>query len=67
MALQGECYAAEFFADVAASASDPEVRKMAAELAEEEREHVTLVEKWLARYPKPARDWADDQVPPGQE
>ena len=67
LALQGECYAAEFFADVAANASDPAVRKMAEELAEEEREHVTLVEKWLARYPKPARDWADDQDPPGQE
>ncbi|MDH3453370.1 MAG: ferritin family protein [Gammaproteobacteria bacterium] len=67
LALQGECYAAEFFADVAASARDETVRQMAAELAEEEREHVALVEKWLARYPKPRRDWAQDHDPPGQE
>jgi rubrerythrin len=67
LALQGECYAAEFFADAAANASDATVRQMAEELAQEEREHVALVEKWLARYPKPVRDWADDQDPPGQE
>lgn len=67
MALQGECYAAEFFADVAANASDETVRRMATELAEEEREHVALMEKWLARYPKPARDWSEDLDPPGQE
>ena len=66
LALQGECYAAEFFADVAASAKDETVRQMAEELAQEEREHVTLVEKWLARYPKPDRDWARDDDPPGE-
>lgn len=66
LALQGECYAAEFFADVAANARDATVRKLAEELAEEEHEHVTLVEKWLARYPKPQRDWADDPDPPEQ-
>ncbi len=67
LALQGECYAAEFFADIAANAKDETVRRMAEELAEEEREHVTLVEQWLARYPKPAPDWAQDHDPPDQE
>ena len=67
LAMQGECYAAEFFADVAANASDETVKKMAEELAEEEREHISLVEKWLARYPKPEPDWDEDPDPPNQE
>ncbi len=66
LALQGECYAAEFFSEVAASASDETVRRMAQELAQEEREHVALIEQWLARYPKPEAGWAEDPDPPNQ-
>jgi rubrerythrin len=33
-------------------------------MAEEEREHVELVEKWLAKYPEPEAGWDDDPDPP---
>jgi len=40
------------------------VRKAAAEMAEEEREHVRLIQEWLAKVPPPERGWDDDPDPP---
>ena len=64
LALAGEQRAADFFAMVAESASDAVVREMASQLRDEEREHVSLVEEWLHRYPEPDSDWDDDPDPP---
>jgi rubrerythrin len=64
MALKGEERALAYFTSIVDTAKDPKVKAMAAELVEEEAEHVNLVHKLLRRYPKPAEDWADDPDPP---
>jgi hypothetical protein len=40
---------------------------MAAELVEEEAEHVDLVNRLLRRYPPPRDSWADDLDPPASQ
>lgn len=59
-ALDNEKRGYRFYADEAAGSHDPEVRAMAAEMAEEEEEHVAELEKWIAQTPKPDTDWAED-------
>jgi rubrerythrin len=49
------------------TAKDPKVKAMAAELVEEEAEHVNLVHRLLQRYPKPSDNWADDLDPPAAQ
>ncbi len=67
MALEGEKRAVEFFMDVASNAPQDDVREMAEKLAEEEREHVVLIQKWLSRYPAPTEGWDDDLDPPSSQ
>ncbi len=64
LALKGEERALAYFTSIVDTAKDPKVKAMAAELVEEEAEHVNLVHKLLRRYPKPAEGWADDLDPP---
>lgn len=64
MALEAELRALDFFAQIAADTQDDEIRRWAKEFEEEEAEHVRLVERYLAEYPKPKDDWADDMDPP---
>jgi rubrerythrin len=64
IALENERRAERFFVDLAAAATSDSVREAALRLAAEEREHVALVEAWLARTPAPSEGWADDPDPP---
>lgn len=64
VALGSEERALAFFADLAERAETDEVRRLAGELADEERRHVELVRAWLARVPKPDTDWAYDPDEP---
>ena len=64
MALRAEQRALEFYTGVLESGGEASVQALARELAEEEREHVELVKTWLAKYPEPAANWADDPDPP---
>jgi rubrerythrin len=64
LAMHGEQRAAAFFRHVAETTVDDAVRQMAQELAAEEEEHVTLLQKWQARFPKPANGWDEDLDPP---
>jgi rubrerythrin len=54
MALQlariNEERATAYFEEIAASAEDAEVRAFAAEMAEDERQHVVWVDQWIAKY-----------------
>ncbi len=50
LALDGERRGHAFYADIAATTRDPEVRVMAREFAEEEAEHVAELDKWIGRY-----------------
>jgi rubrerythrin len=64
MALRAEQRSLEFYTGVLESGGDASVQALARELAEEEREHVALVKTWLAKYPEPAANWAEDPDPP---
>ncbi len=64
LALASEERAERFFARIAEAATVESVRKAALELQGEEREHVELIRDWLAKVPKPDRNWADDPDPP---
>ena len=52
LALDSEKRGLAFYADVAATTTDPEVRMMAEEFAAEEAEHVAELESWAARFPR---------------
>jgi rubrerythrin len=64
IALQCELRAQKYFEAIASSDAPPSVRKAAAEMAEEEREHVTMVKEWLAKLPKPQNGWDYDPDSP---
>jgi len=64
LSLAGEKRALAYFTSIVETAKDPKVKAMAAELVEEEAEHVNLVHRLLLRYPKPSASWTDDMDPP---
>jgi rubrerythrin len=64
IALRCELQAQKFFEDIAAGAAPQSVRKAAAEMAEEEREHVRLIRQWMQRVPPPPKGWDEDPDPP---
>jgi rubrerythrin len=64
IALQCEERAQKYFESIAASDAPAEVRKAAAEMAQEEAEHVALVKEWLAKVPQPESGWDYDPDPP---
>ncbi|HET9717914.1 MAG TPA: ferritin family protein [Pseudolabrys sp.] len=64
LSLAGEKRALAYFTSIVDTAKDPKVKAMAAELVEEEAEHVNLVYRLLDRYPAPREDWSYDPDPP---
>jgi len=64
LSLKGEERALGYFTSIVETAKDPKVKAMAAELVEEEAEHVNLVHRLLRRYPQPEESWAEDLDPP---
>ena len=64
IALRCEQQALAYFSGIAKHNPPKQIRAAAAEMAEEEREHVKLIEEWLARVPKPAPGWDHDPDPP---
>ena len=64
LSLAGEERALAYFTSIVETAKDPKVKSMAAELVEEEAEHVNLVNRLLRRYPRPTDSWAEDMDPP---
>ena len=64
LALVNEERAVRFFAHLAATTSDENVRQAALEFKAEEEEHVALVKAWMERVERPAKDWAVDPDPP---
>ena len=59
-ARENEARAMEYYSIVGLNTSDPEVRRLAAEFAAEETEHVEALDDWLARTPRPSAPWRDD-------
>ena len=64
LALLNERRARDYYLDIVDQASDPEVIKLARELADEEREHVKWVQQWLDRLPQTQSGWDRDDDPP---
>ena len=64
LALRGEQKAYYFFERVVENSEPGEIKDLASELLEEEREHIELMEKWLKKYPEPEDDWDEDPDPP---
>jgi rubrerythrin len=64
LALQNERRGHQYYADVAYKTEDPEVRRLATQFAEEEAQHVVMLEKWAANVAEPAADWDLDLDPP---
>ena len=67
LSLAGEKRALAYFTSIVETAKDPKVKDMAAELVEEETEHVNLVHRLLRRYPQPSESWAEDLDPPASQ
>jgi rubrerythrin len=59
-ARENEFRAQAFYSQAAADASIDQVRRLAAEFATEEAEHVLALDEWLARTPRPAVPWRID-------
>ena len=67
LSLAGEKRALAYFTSIVETAKNPKVKNMAAELVEEEAEHVNLVHRLLRKYPKPSDAWAEDDDPPAAQ
>lgn len=64
LALHNEQRGRDFYQGVVDGSSDPEVKRLAKQMAEEEQEHVLVLEDWLARTPEPESNWDLDVDPP---
>ena len=64
LARNAEIRAQSYYASVADSSPTPAVRNLAMEFAYEEAEHVDLVNRWIAKLPKPEDGWDYDPDPP---
>ncbi len=62
-ARENEVRAMDYYTDVGLNASDAEVRRLAAEFAGEEAEHVDALDEWLARTPPPVTPGRDENAP----
>jgi rubrerythrin len=67
LCLAGEKRALAFFTSIAETAKDAKVKEMAAELVEEEAEHVNLVHRLIRKYPQPSDTWCQDGDPPAAQ
>jgi rubrerythrin len=54
----------DFFDAMVKQCEAADVRAAAIEMREEERQHVALLQTWLATMPKPPENWWDDPDPP---
>lgn len=59
-ARENEVRAMQYYSEVGLHSSDVEVKRLAAEFAAEETEHVEALDHWLDRTPRPSAPWRDD-------
>jgi rubrerythrin len=64
IAMGNEQRAHDFYFAISEESPDPEVRAVAAEFADEEKEHLGLLEKWLAKLPDTDDEPVFDPDPP---
>ena len=64
LALQCEQRAVSFFTGITRSIAPADVKRIAREMAAEEREHVRLIQEWMKKVEKPDAGWDRDPDPP---
>ncbi len=64
LARHNETRAVEFFCSIARQTDSDVLRTLALEMAEEEREHVRLLDDWLTKHPEDEADWEEDMDEP---
>ena len=64
LARHNEERATAYFEAIAEAAADPEIKAFAATMADDERHHVALIDKWLEKYDPDDVDWSEDLDPP---
>ncbi len=64
IALRCEREAQKYYENIAASRAPKQVRDAAREMAADEAGHVSLIEEWMKRVPKPGPGWDEDPDPP---
>ena len=64
IAMGNEQRAHDFYYSISQDSPDKDVRALAAEFADEEKEHLELLEKWLAKVPDSPGGEAFDPDPP---
>lgn len=64
LALECEERAASFFSGIVNSTAPAVVRRVAREMAADEREHVRLIREWMKKVDPPGADWDRDPDPP---
>ncbi|MCZ7563338.1 MAG: ferritin family protein [Burkholderiales bacterium] len=62
-ARTNELRAMEYYRSVVGETDDAEVRRLADEFADEEREHVEALDKWIGRTQRPSATWQKDPGP----
>jgi hypothetical protein len=62
-AQANELRAMQYYRSVAEESTDPEVRRLAADFADEESEHVAALDQWIALTSRPSSTWLDDPDP----
>ena len=63
LAMENEQRAHDFYAEIGRDAPNTEVRKLAAEFAEEEKEHLELLIEWRKKIPESEEEQAFDPDP----
>jgi len=63
IAMGNEQRAHDFYYEISQHSQDPEVRKMAAEFAQEESEHLELLKMWMDRTPESVEEKLFDPDP----
>ena len=64
VAMGNEQRAHDFYFAISRESPDADVRALAAEFADEEKEHLALLVKWLAKVPEAADEALFDPDPP---
>ena len=64
IAMGNEQRAHDFYRAISRESPDPDVRALAAEFADEEQEHLALLQQWLAKLPEGSDEAAFDPDPP---
>ena len=64
LALECERRAASFFTGITRSTAPADVKRIAREMAADEREHIRLIQEWMKKVEKPGPGWDHDPDPP---